>query len=414
MIIDKSHLHWVIGTAGVLAVSAAGYAAYAWTSPFGPSGGSVPGLLFGIAAAALMFFAFLLVVRRRFLATRIGSARFWMRGHVWLGGLTVPLTLFHSGGRFGGRLEQVLMLIFAVVIVSGLYGLFVQYFLPRLMRLSIPDETFIDQIPYLSRRNSIICDQLVARRCGKLTIDYDPFIGSVRHVVDFAANLPDDEKKTDKWLDGQPDLSGLLWSLALPAKDAQWEAVPGKGMQGPYDFPRALGQIYEFESAPAAEGAGAARAAVATEKPAASSARSPGSIPQRSLDSFRAFYLDEARPFLLGLTNSATRSAGNGRAAGGSPSLPGQSSNSSSAGLEVAEHAQRRFAVLRAELAAPLHEPLSQIERLCDERRQMLQLKRLHRQLHWWLVIHVPASFAVIVLMIVHIVLALRVVPFQY
>ena len=45
-----------------------------------------------------------------------------MRGHIWLGLLSFPLILFHGGFHFGGALTYALMILFIVVVVSGIVG----------------------------------------------------------------------------------------------------------------------------------------------------------------------------------------------------------------------------------------------------------------------------------------------------
>ena len=70
--------------------------------PGGPRGGSAIGLTFGIAGYALMLFAGLLGARKKVPIWRLGRAQTWMRGHFWLGLLSLPLILFHGGFRFAG------------------------------------------------------------------------------------------------------------------------------------------------------------------------------------------------------------------------------------------------------------------------------------------------------------------------
>ena len=54
------------------------------------------------------------------------------------------------------------------------------------------------------------------------------------------------------------------------------------------------------------------------------------------------------------------------------------------------------------------HDVLHDLEEICEERRQLLIQRRLHLWLHGWLLIHVPLSFALLVLTAVHAVLSLR------
>ena len=93
-----------------------------------------------------MLFEFFLWPRKKLRTWRIGRAQTWMRAHIWLGLLTVPLILFHSGFHLGESLSAVLMILFAIVIASGLWGLALQQFVPKRMLSEIPGETIYSQI----------------------------------------------------------------------------------------------------------------------------------------------------------------------------------------------------------------------------------------------------------------------------
>ncbi len=174
LIIDRTQRTWAVLSLGICAIASAVYVVYATSALNGPSGGSLPGLIFGIIAAAMMIFAGLLAARRRFPAARLGSAQFWMRGHLWIGGLTVPFALFHAGFGWGGRLEVLLWLLFFAVILSGFWGLALQQLLPRMMLEQIPRETFIEQIPHLCLQFTAESDRLLADICGPLEVSLAP------------------------------------------------------------------------------------------------------------------------------------------------------------------------------------------------------------------------------------------------
>src|ERR1039457_1581886 len=130
MRIDKTHRPWMIATLALFAFSLAIYILYAVRAPGGPRGGSALGLTFGIAGYALMIFAGLLGARKKVPVWRIGRAQTWMRGHLWLGLLSLPLILFHSGFRYGHGLTAVLMTLLIVVIASGVFGAILQHYMP--------------------------------------------------------------------------------------------------------------------------------------------------------------------------------------------------------------------------------------------------------------------------------------------
>jgi hypothetical protein len=66
------------------------------------------------------------------------------------------------------------------------------------------------------------------------------------------------------------------------------------------------------------------------------------------------------------------------------------------------------FRHLRTLVPAALHEPLQELEAICDERRQLAEQKRLHHWLHAWLLVHAPLSMALLLLAVVHAIVSLR------
>src|SRR6187401_484990 len=57
------------------------------------AGGTPIGLVMGSIAFAIFLFAGLLGVRKKLLRLKIGSVQSWMRAHIWLTLLTIPLVL---------------------------------------------------------------------------------------------------------------------------------------------------------------------------------------------------------------------------------------------------------------------------------------------------------------------------------
>jgi hypothetical protein len=147
VLIDRSHRPWFFFSVAALAASGIGYAVYNLKSVSGPSGGSPAGLLYGIAGYALMLFAGLIGLRKKYPIWQMGRATTWMRGHLWLGLLSFPLILFHAAFSLGsGALTRTLMVLFIVVVVSGVLGAILQHFIPRLMTERVQLETIYEQI----------------------------------------------------------------------------------------------------------------------------------------------------------------------------------------------------------------------------------------------------------------------------
>jgi hypothetical protein len=145
-------------------------------------GGSWLGLPCGIAAASICIFEFLLWPRKWLRTARLGRAELWMRAHIWLGLLALPLVLVHvgfgvhhaSGAGFGGALTTTLALVFFAVIVSGIWGLAVQQRLPRRMLEELPHETIYAQIDHVGARLTQEAAYLVLLTCGPEPGTADP------------------------------------------------------------------------------------------------------------------------------------------------------------------------------------------------------------------------------------------------
>jgi hypothetical protein len=280
MQIDGTHRHWMQGTLVALALATAVYIPYALRSPNGPGGGSPIGIVFGVAAYALMLFAGLLGLRKKVPVWRLGRAQTWMRGHLWLGSLSLALVLFHSGFHARGPLTQALMLLTVLVVAGGLAGAALQHFLPRLMTQRVPLETIYQEIPQIRLRLRAEAEQLVASICG-------------------------------------PSAAALV--------------------------------------------------------PAEASNR----------ESFRVLYNDRIQPFL-------------------------ESADAADGDLATPERSERTFHAMRKLIPAPLHPSLDQLKDICEEQRQLSRQVTLYRWLHAWLLVHVPLSVALLILVAVHAVMALR------
>src|SRR5690606_3574657 len=91
-----------------------------------------------------------------------------LRAHIWLALLAVPLILFHAGFRLGGPLTTALMVLFAIVTLSGIFGVVVQQFVPTRMAIQVPRETTLGQIDHV--RTGLAADAyvLVASLAGEI------------------------------------------------------------------------------------------------------------------------------------------------------------------------------------------------------------------------------------------------------
>ena len=85
--------------------------------------GTPLGLIYGSVAAAIFIFAALLGLRRKRPTLKVGRLQTWLKGHIWLTLLTVPLILLHCGFSTGSPMTKWFLVVYALVMVSGFYGL---------------------------------------------------------------------------------------------------------------------------------------------------------------------------------------------------------------------------------------------------------------------------------------------------
>ncbi len=173
MLIDRKnfalHRRWLLFVLAATILAAAWYVAASLAQRVLVGGSSGPGLTFGIAGGLLILFEFALWPRKKVRAWRIGRAQTWMRAHIWLGLLTVPLIVLHTGFRLGGLLPTVLMALFAAVIASGVFGLWLQQIIPRMMLDQVGNETIYTQIDRVSRQLANEADAIVQAVCANET-----------------------------------------------------------------------------------------------------------------------------------------------------------------------------------------------------------------------------------------------------
>src|SRR5438034_3817273 len=133
MKLDSTQRSWFFLSVAILAACLAIYVPYALTAARGSTGGSALGLAFGIVGFAFMLFAAALGARKRVPTWRLGRAQTWMRGHLWLGLLALPMILFHGGFHFGGALTRALMWLLIVTVASAVFGAALQHSIPPRM-----------------------------------------------------------------------------------------------------------------------------------------------------------------------------------------------------------------------------------------------------------------------------------------
>src|SRR5205085_4437856 len=132
---------WAGGGAIGAIASLAVYIAYVLLSPNGARGGSLMGLFFASLGTGIIIFECLLGLRKKYPASPLGRVKTWLSAHVWLGLLSFLLILLHSGFHWGHGLGALLMWLFTVILVSGIFGVALQNYIPRRMTELVTRET---------------------------------------------------------------------------------------------------------------------------------------------------------------------------------------------------------------------------------------------------------------------------------
>jgi hypothetical protein len=164
--IDRTHKSWLVASLVIFGVSLLLYGVYRVPLASGSMGGTTTGLAFGSIGFAFMIFAALLGARKKVPVYRFGRAQSWMRGHLWLGLLSLPIILFHSGFRYGHGLTAWLMTLLIVVVVSGVFGAALQHSMPRVMTREVSMETIYEEIGHVRAQLLEEAEELIKQATG--------------------------------------------------------------------------------------------------------------------------------------------------------------------------------------------------------------------------------------------------------
>ena len=191
MRIDHTHKSWLIASLGIFGVSMLLYVVYR-VPPSGSSmGGTALGLAFGILGFAFMIFAALLGARKKVPVWRVGRAQTWMRGHLWLGLLSLPLIVLHSGFRYGHGLTAVLMTLLIIVVGSGAFGAALQHYMPQVITREVTMETIYEEIGHVRAQLLEEAGELVKQATAVTTKAAAG--GATDSTEDFAVAVVDDQ-----------------------------------------------------------------------------------------------------------------------------------------------------------------------------------------------------------------------------
>jgi len=101
-----------------------------------PNGGSWQGYTLGGLATALVLWLSWLGIRKRSYRSTSGTVQGWTSAHVWLGLAVLPIASLHAAFQVGWNVHTLAFVLMIIVVLSGIYGLFVYLSLPqRLARI---------------------------------------------------------------------------------------------------------------------------------------------------------------------------------------------------------------------------------------------------------------------------------------
>jgi hypothetical protein len=116
--------------AGLLCLLA--IAVYVLTDPTPrPNGGSFAGYLLGTIGALMIVWLSMIGLRKRIITTKPFSLKAWTSAHVYLGLSLIVIGTLHTGFQLGWNVHTLAYVLMMIVIISGLYGIFVYARLPE-------------------------------------------------------------------------------------------------------------------------------------------------------------------------------------------------------------------------------------------------------------------------------------------
>jgi ferredoxin len=115
------------------ALAAAGIFAAFFASPGPHRGGTTLGLGFGVAATACILFAMFLGARKRMRNKSLGNMEVWTQFHMVVGVLGFLAALAHAGFRITGVFTTLLLVLFAIEVLTGFLGQAIYMIAPRIL-----------------------------------------------------------------------------------------------------------------------------------------------------------------------------------------------------------------------------------------------------------------------------------------
>lgn len=325
-------------------------------------GGTPLGLWFGSIALAIFVFAVLLSARKKVRTWPLGLVQRWMRAHIWLTLLTIPLVLFHSGFRLGGPMTTLIVVLYAIVMVSGVYGLVLQHKLPSAMKERLPAERVFDQIARIREQLYAAAEEM--RNSLRQALVANP---------DGAVAPPLATKVTR-----MPGATAEAKIAAIAATSAPTQPGPPLARDatiegGSYHAPAPRAATTSARAADTATGIVPESATALPPPPAEAPLTAPVLESDAASETTLLEFLEkQVLPYLEAKSGERFR-------------------------LNNARFAEETFRFVKMRVAPAYRERVDQLQGWCDERRVQDLQTRLQAWLHGWLLVHAPLSFLLLI-----------------
>ncbi|CCU74052.1 MAG: hypothetical protein VB954_01465 [Thalassolituus sp.] len=133
------------------------------TSENPANGGTWQGYTLGTLGALIIVWLTLLGIRKRSYRSSLGTVQGWTSAHVYLGLVLLLIGTLHCGYQFGWNIHTLAYVLMVIVIVSGMYGLWLYLMLPSAMesnRKNLSRENMLRQFDSFNQEAVIIAADL--------------------------------------------------------------------------------------------------------------------------------------------------------------------------------------------------------------------------------------------------------------
>lgn len=379
-------------------------------------GGTPLGLTFGAIALGIFIFAALLGVRKKLVLWRVGTVQRWLRAHIWLTFLTIPLVILHSGFHRGGPMTALLLVLYTIVMISGIYGLALQHQMPRIMMERLPAESVYEQIPHIR-----------AQLYGAAVKMRDSLKPALSKKMDTGAPAASAAKAVTSGSTAMASTASDLSTPTARAKTVVGSSITAESIARPAPVARSEEKIpppREAESKPPETmGTPTARVPEGTPVPAGTekvTGVAPAEVIPRAVDPPTPVAASSAaaappKPAAVTVTAPAPKpppKAGPVTDEASEESLldfldrqilPYLAANRGDRmRLGNARFSEDTFRFVKLRVTEAYRERVEEMKGWCDERRMLDLQTKLHHWLHGWLFLHAPVSFLLLIVTIWH------------